>query len=747
MIFNQDRAIQFTLIISLWILPGLSTAESLEFDISADTAYLPYRSSEARDYPKQEDCSYPENNVLEVIKPAIKGKQDGLLIMSNNPNVTTGAKSMFTPRKFPGNEVPDDDAIDYVITNWKSCVFDSDSSVYLVGVCHNADSLFAFKLFVDSDSVEYKLLYNTETSEQGPITPHVSVLYVGDFGSGGENEVLLYIEYTGHFRKLILLDFDNLDTRWIRSVASGVNPYTARIFEQGDDSRIMFTTGNSANGMSDSVYNDRFSFVSILDRNGEILVNQLGSYYGFRAPEFIESDVEDEYFITHYLDFETGDSAGSKSGEEYFLSRMDASGKALKSVNVSGTPTELWLMPYGDLGQLRLFVRSTSKSVSMFDCDLNFICATGPLEKPMIYGGRCKLEGESDSVFIFADGLYDKDLNKLLQFPFFSGDFLPVEFDTLGNITAYAISEYLHTHIGYIKRRTSLELVSVFYGQNRNSVLVFLTSLFVALVTTNIFRRRSMINLRLISAQKVELEATHRDLKNAQAELLAQGKFEQARDIAGGFAHEIRNALSPARNALSKLVSGKKSSPDVNKTQKLAELTNRGVIRALELTQQISNYTKLESQKNPEKVNLNSVVEEVLLVLERIVAEANITIAYNPIDMPLVLANSDQYQIVISNLVRNAIDAMATSPEKLLKIEIVKSDHAIELSVIDTGCGIPLETQERVFDFFYSTKPDTGTGIGLALSRKIVELYDGSLTVACQESGPTTFTIRSPRAD
>ena len=745
MIFRLYKVSYLTVLLLFLALPSLLNAYNLEFDVTADTVYLPYKSFEVWNSYKQEDCSFPEYNLLEVVKPAIKNVSDGLLILSNNPSLNRNQPSMFTPRIFPGFEVTDDDPIDYVITNWKSYILGPDRSVYVVGACHNDDSIFAFKLYVDTDSVEYKLLYTRQSGDDGPVIPNVSVLYLGDFGAGGDMEILLFVEYRRYFRKLFLLDFKTLEPRWSKSIASGVNPTTIQVFGRGENARIMFTTGNSANGMTDSVYDDYFSFLTVLDQNGEFILNQLTSRYGARIPELIESDIENEYFITHYLDFATGDSAGSKALDEYYLSRMDDEGKLLKSINIKSTPIKLWLMKYGDSDQLRLFVLFSSKTIEMYDCGLTLLEETDVLEKAMLYNGRYKIAGERDSVYVFSDGLYDKELNKLLQFPFYSGNFSPVEYDTAGNMTAYLITGYLHFYIGYIQKRTNLELASVFYYRNKNYVLIFLTSLLVALITTNIFRRRSKLNLALISIQKTELEGLHEDLKAAQEKIVAQEKYEQAKDIAGGFAHEIRNALSPARYALSKLLPMTGVSEEGKRTHTLADLSKRGVIKALELTQQISNYTKLESLKDPEPVNLAEVVDEVLQAQGRIIEDCQIAVSFSPSDTPKVLANTDQLRIVVTNLVSNAIDAMQTSADKQLLINTRESETSVELSITDTGCGIPHDDLTRVFDFFYSTKPNTGTGIGLAISKKIIELYDGSIAVDCTESGRTTFTVRCPR--
>ncbi len=727
----------------LCLYPTSLFATAFEIDLTADTAYLPYKSVEARNMKIQQDCSYPENNVIEVIRPAITGKREGLLILANNPPPADGWPSMFTPRTFPGFVVTDDDPIQYVITNWKSFILPSDSNMYVAGVCHNDDSIFAFKLHIDTDSIDYCLLYTREPSDAGPVVPFINVLYVGDFGAYENEKILLNINYHAHFKRLYLLDLKSLELEWEKPISSGVNPSSLAVLEHPDEPRIMFSTANPANGLQDSDYNDYYSYLTILDTDGDILLNKISGHYGYRPSVSIPANDSDQFFITHYLDLETGDSTGTKAEDEYFISRIDSWGEVLKSVSTGGTPMRMWLMHYGDDQKLKLFVLFASKAVAIYDCDLSLIVKTDPLETALNYLGKYKIAGENDSVFVLGDGLYDSDFNKLMQYPFPSAHFIPIEYDSLGNLSAYVITEYMHYYIGYIEKRTNIELASVLYHRNRNYVLMFLTGLLVALVTTNIFRKRSAANLKLISKQKVELEETHQALQKAQDQIVAQEKFEQAKDIAGGFAHEIRNALSPARNALSRLLPLTNVSGEDEKRHSLADLSNRGVIKALELTQQISNYTKLESMKNPESVKLSDVIDDVLKSYRKVLEDNQIVVTWDRSgDIPLVRANRDQLRIVITNMVSNGIDAMQASAVKQLGITCHHLDGAVELSVTDSGCGIPKESVDRVFDFFYSTKPDSGTGIGLALSKKIVELYGGTISVDCSQSGQTTFRVR-----
>src|SRR4029077_8426661 len=98
-------------------------------------------------------------------------------------------------------------------------------------------------------------------------------------------------------------------------------------------------------------------------------------------------------------------------------------------------------------------------------------------------------------------------------------------------------------------------------------------------------------------------------------------------------------------------------------------------------------------------------------------------------DLPLVMGDRVQLQQVILNLILNAIEAInwyAESPRELVVSTAKDGAKAVLVSVQDTGTGLPPETLDRVFDAFYTTKPE-GMGIGLTISRSIVESHGGRI--------------------
>lgn len=108
-----------------------------------------------------------------------------------------------------------------------------------------------------------------------------------------------------------------------------------------------------------------------------------------------------------------------------------------------------------------------------------------------------------------------------------------------------------------------------------------------------------------------------------------------------------------------------------------------------------------------------------------------------------MLVDKIQIQQVMLNLVRNALEAMASSPKKILTIGLVSRPGQVEMSVADTGLGVPAMVRDRLFSPFSSSK-EAGMGIGLAVCREIVESHGGRIWAETNDEGGTTFRFTIP---
>jgi len=114
-------------------------------------------------------------------------------------------------------------------------------------------------------------------------------------------------------------------------------------------------------------------------------------------------------------------------------------------------------------------------------------------------------------------------------------------------------------------------------------------------------------------------------------------------------------------------------------------------------------------------------------------------------DLPPVIADRVQIEQVLVNLLHNAIDAMAGMPERVLILSSRQGASAVEIVVTDSGRGIPAAVADSLFQPFVTTKQN-GMGIGLAISKSIVEAHGGEITASPSPGGGTTFCVRLPPA-
>jgi signal transduction histidine kinase len=151
-----------------------------------------------------------------------------------------------------------------------------------------------------------------------------------------------------------------------------------------------------------------------------------------------------------------------------------------------------------------------------------------------------------------------------------------------------------------------------------------------------------------------------------------------------------------------------------------------------------------------EPTDLAQIIEETLVLLEREFSKYRIRVETRVNPVPHVLANGNQIQQVLLNLLINARQAMPRGGQLLIRLEQDQSHDMVDLVVRDCGVGIPADKLQRIFDPFFTTKsgPDEtgkgGTGLGLASCRNIIEAHHGRIRVESTVGKGTAFTIKLP---
>jgi signal transduction histidine kinase len=213
---------------------------------------------------------------------------------------------------------------------------------------------------------------------------------------------------------------------------------------------------------------------------------------------------------------------------------------------------------------------------------------------------------------------------------------------------------------------------------------------------------------------------------------------------AAGIAHDVRNPLNAIILRASALKSKSNDELTPTRVRREAEAILGQVHRAERIIGNLSvlaeNGIKLE-----EKVDLNRLIQgAMLLVLEQAQKSGTrINSLLNP-DLPDILGHSVALERVLMNILTNAIEAMPSGG--LITITTVKGEKAVFVIIEDNGPGISPEAIEHVFDLNYTTKPG-GTGLGLWLSRKIVEQHRGALRIKSELGIGTNMEISIPTGD
>jgi signal transduction histidine kinase len=210
--------------------------------------------------------------------------------------------------------------------------------------------------------------------------------------------------------------------------------------------------------------------------------------------------------------------------------------------------------------------------------------------------------------------------------------------------------------------------------------------------------------------------------------------------VGGGVAHELRNPLNVIKTSVYYLLNARSPTPE--KTAEHLRRVERHVVLADGVITALSNFAR-PPVPDLKPVPVRRVVEE---AVELNPPPDTVRVVHDwPDELPPVLADPDQLRIVFANLVRNAREAMPQGGTLTLAGRSV-GGH-VEVTVADTGVGIPPEQLARVMEPLYTTKA-RGLGLGLALARAILEKNKGSLHVASQPGAGTTFTLRlTPAAE
>ena len=257
-------------------------------------------------------------------------------------------------------------------------------------------------------------------------------------------------------------------------------------------------------------------------------------------------------------------------------------------------------------------------------------------------------------------------------------------------------------------------------------------------IVIDITDRKQMENkLEQYSKHLEELiETRTKELRKTQQQLVKSERFAAIGELAGMIGHDLWYPLAGIKNSLLTL---KDNSGTISETeyQEMLETINRNVDYSNKIINELIEY----SREIRLEVHESSPRTLVLDALDLINVPEKVIIINNVPDEPRITVDSDRITRVFKNLIRNGIDAIPKTGSIIIDCKATKDD--IEISFTDTGTGISEETLPKIFSPLVTAKGQ-GLGFGLAISKRIIDAHEGTITVETAKGKGTTFTVTLP---
>jgi C4-dicarboxylate-specific signal transduction histidine kinase len=235
-----------------------------------------------------------------------------------------------------------------------------------------------------------------------------------------------------------------------------------------------------------------------------------------------------------------------------------------------------------------------------------------------------------------------------------------------------------------------------------------------------------------LQAESLERKHAEEARREAQAELARVSRVTTMGELTASLAHEVNQPIAAAvTNANTCLRWLTRDQPDLEEAREAASRIVKDATRAAGIISRVRLLFK-KSTPQRELVDVNEAIREMIVLLRSEATRYNITVRMElAADLPRIMGDRVQLQQVLMNLIANSIDAMKEvdgARELAVKSQRTEKEEVL-VSVSDTGMGLPPQQADQIFNAFFTTKPH-GTGMGLRISRSIVESHGGRLWAA-----------------
>jgi len=238
------------------------------------------------------------------------------------------------------------------------------------------------------------------------------------------------------------------------------------------------------------------------------------------------------------------------------------------------------------------------------------------------------------------------------------------------------------------------------------------------------------------------LEELRAELETARAQLVEAQRLAALGEAAAMAIHEFNNTFTALQNYARMAEAG-----DEAAREKVVRLAREGAPRAVAVCRAQLDLARAEAP-GPRTVPVAALVEQAVTALGRDLGRDNITLSCEVSGDLTVRTRPAEAKQVLLNLLLNAREAvLARGGRRRIRITAGRDNGEVFLSVHDSGGGIPREIRGRIFEPFFTTRGESGSGLGLAVSRRIAESLDGRLTVRSQVGRGSCFTVALPAGE
>jgi PAS domain S-box-containing protein len=241
-----------------------------------------------------------------------------------------------------------------------------------------------------------------------------------------------------------------------------------------------------------------------------------------------------------------------------------------------------------------------------------------------------------------------------------------------------------------------------------------------------------------------ELKEAYAELKASEASLVQSEKMSSLGLLSAGIAHELKNPLGIILQGIAYV----QLSVEDETVKEVCERTKKSAIRADKIIQNLLNFAR-QTPPSLSETDIRALIEDVLVMVEHQMSLRNIKVIRDfPFDIPTIMVDSNQMKQVFINIFINATDAMKDGGMITITIAQVLDKEGqpyLAIKITDTGKGIPEDVINKVFDPFYTTKRDSGgTGLGLSVTKGIIDHHKGIIDIESKIGEGTTIIIMFP---